>query len=158
LSFAGWQRYERLKRGSSDARKAFMAMKYGDKELDRIVDETFKPAVEQAGFELFRLTEKPRMGLIDNRLQVEIQTSRFVLADLTHDNNGAYWEAGLAEGLGKPVLYTCKKSKFRRLKTHFDTNHRLTILWEPSSPEKAAEELKATIRATFPEDATLSDD
>jgi len=159
LSFEGWKHYENLKRGATDSRKAFMAMKYNDAQLDKIVDDVFKPAVKQTGFELFKLVDKPQpAGLIDDRIRVEIQTSRFLMADLTHENRGAYWEAGYAEGLGKPVIYTCEKKKFKRLKTHFDTNHHLTILWDAENPKEAAEKLKATIRATLPEAAKLTDD
>ncbi len=158
LSFDGWQYYEKLKRGAAESRKAFMAMGYGNPELDKIVEETFKLAVKQTGFDLFALNEKPKAGLIDDRLRVEIQTSRFLIADLTHDNAGAYWEAGFAEGLGKPVIYTCEKKKFEEAKTHFDTNHHLTIPWDEKNPEEAAKKLKATIRATLPEQAKLTDD
>ena len=45
-------------------------------------------------------------------------------------NQGAYWEAGYAEGLRKPVIYTCKKSVFETEGTHFDTNHRVHVLWD----------------------------
>lgn len=159
LSFNGWERYEELKLGEVDSRKAFMAMKYGDEQLYQIVNEIFKAAVEKTGFELFKLVDRPQpAGLIDDRIRVEIQTSRFLIADLTHENRGAYWEAGYAEGLGKPVIYTCKKKKFKRLKTHFDTNHHLTILWDDVEPGKAGEELKATIRATLPSEAKLIDE
>ena len=48
--------------------------------------------------------------------------ARFVIADLSHDNNGAYFEAGFAEGIGLPVVYTCEVKKFEAKKTHFDTN------------------------------------
>ncbi len=156
LSFRGWQHYEQLKRGAVNSRKAFMAMEYGNEELDEIVDECFKPAVADTGFELYRLNEKPRAGLIDDRLRVEIRNSRFLISDLTHDNRGAYWEAGYAEGLGKPVIYTCKKDVFN--KTHFDTNHHLTVIWDAANLQEAANELKATIRATLPDEAKLSDD
>ncbi len=81
-----------------------------------------------------------------------------LLADLTHDNEGAYWEAGFAEGLGKPVIYTCEREKFKEMKTHFDTNHHLTVIWDKGDPSKAAEELKATIRATLPDEAKLEDE
>ncbi|MFA5353809.1 MAG: hypothetical protein WC291_06235 [Thermodesulfovibrionales bacterium] len=150
LSFAGWDYYEKLRHGGATYRKAFMAMKFGVPDLDRILIETFKPCVQQAGFELYNLAERPKAGLIDDRLRVEIQSSDFLLADLTHDNPGAYWEAGYAEGLGKPVIYTCEKEKFKTAKTHFDTNHHLTILWDKNEPESAGEALKATIRATLP--------
>jgi hypothetical protein len=158
LSFSGWKYFEQLKRGKSDSRKAFMAMEYGDSTLERVVDGVFKPAVYQTGFDLFRLDERPKAGLIDDRLRVEIRTSKFLIADLTHENAGAYWEAGYAEGLGKPVIYTCQKCKFRENKTHFDTNHHLTIIWDKKKPEDAASTLKATIRATLPDEARLIDD
>lgn len=158
LSFDGWEYYERLKRGAIDNRKAFMAMKYGEEPLDTIVEDVFKSAVKKTGFDLFKLVERPKAGLIDDRLRVEIQTSRFLIADLTHENAGAYWEAGYAEGLGKPVIYTCEKEKFEEQKTHFDTNHHLTVVWDVDNPQVAAEELKATIRATLPGDAKLTDE
>jgi hypothetical protein len=160
LSFDGWQYYEQLKKGAIDSRTAFMAMEYGDPELDGIVDNYFKDAVKKTGFELFRLTEKPKAGSIDDRLRVEIRNSRFLLADLTHSNAGAYWEAGYAEGLGKPVIYTCRKEIFdsEKTKPHFDTNHHLTVVWDSSNMQEAVEMLKATIRATLPDEAKLSDD
>ncbi len=82
-------------------------------------------------------------GLIDNRMRVEIRNSRFVIADLTHDNRGAYWEAGYGEGLGKPVIYLCKAEVFRAKSTHFDTSHHLTIQWDPAALNRFAEDLKA---------------
>ncbi len=86
-------------------------------------------------------------------MRVEIKRARFLIADLTHANNGAYWEAGYAEGLGKTVIYTCEQQVFddRAQGTHFDTNHHLTVKWNPENPDMAVESLKATIRATFPE-------
>jgi hypothetical protein len=158
LSFAGWEHYRELKRATSDSRKAFMAMEYGHPDLDSLFKDVLKPAVKQTGFDLFILPERPKAGLIDNRLRVEIQTSRLLIADLTHENAGAYWEAGYAEGLGKPVIYTCEKSKFEACKTHFDTNHHLTLQWDSKGPTEIAEELKATIRATLPGEAKLTDD
>jgi len=158
LSFEGWEYFQELKRGARSSRKAFMAMEYSDGALDKIVEDVFKPAVQETGFDLVRLDDSQPAGLIDDRLRVEIQTSRFMIADLTHENRGAYWEAGYAEGLGKPVIYTCEKKKFDELKTHFDTNHHLTIPWDASNPQKAAEKLKATIRVTLPDQAKLSDD
>ena len=157
LSFAGSDYYEQLRKGGVTYRKAFMAMKFGDPILDQVLERVFKPCVKQTGFKLFRLDDAPRAGLIDDRLRVEIQASDFLIADLTHDNVGAYWEAGYAEGLGKPVIYTCEKQKFEKDKTHFDTNHHLTIVWDRNSPEESGERLKATVRATLPQLATQED-
>jgi len=161
LTFDGWKRLEELKRGSYDSRKAFMAMKYGDAWVDDFFRGHLKPAAAAAGFDLVRLDENARARLIDDRLRVEIQTSKFLVADLTHGNNGAYWEAGYAEGLGRPVIYTCREDVFndkeKSKATHFDTNHHLTVLWRPDDMAGAASRLKDTIRATLPAEAKLED-
>jgi len=157
LTFDGWRFFDQINRGALTSKKAFMAMKYGDPDLDSIFNQHFKPAVAATGFELNKLDELPKAGLIDDRLRVEIRTSRFLVSDLTHENAGAYWEAGFAEGLGKPVIYTCEKGKFESQKTHFDTNHHLTVIWDMNNPQIAVEQLKATIRATLPDEAKLTD-
>ena len=158
LSFDGWENVDHLRRKSSQGIRAFMAMAFGNHDLAGIVEQHLKPAVQAAGFQLFRLDEDPRAGSIDERLRVEIRRSAFVVADLTDANLGAYWEAGFAEGLGKPVIYTCEKEAFDSKGTHFDTNHLHTVIWAKDKPESAAEELKATIRATMPHLAKMDDD
>jgi hypothetical protein len=158
VTFDGWNYYETLLKGSATYRKAFMAMKFGDADLNAVLENVFKPSAKMAGFDLFRSDEELRAGLIDDQLRVQIQSSDFLIADLTHDNLGAYWEAGYAEGLGKPVIYSCEKEKFESpQKTHFDTNHHLTVVWDKNAPEQAGDLLKATIRATLPQLAKLED-
>ncbi len=157
LTFDGWLRYDQLKRQSTSGPRAFMAMEYDDPILDEKIFPKFKSETKAAGFDLVKLTEVSRAGLIDEHLRVEIRRARFLVADLTHENSGAYWEAGFAEGLGKPVIYTCKKGIFESKGTHFDTNHSHTILWDADDPVKAARDLKATIRATLPDEARMDD-
>jgi hypothetical protein len=156
LTREGWDRYEEIRRGNIDIKKAFMAMPFGKPELDEVYKH-FKIAVAQTGFDLRRIDEQPKAGLIDDRLRIEIRTSRFLIAELTEENRGAYWEAGFAEGLGRPVIYTCEKKYFKQMKTHFDTNHHLTVLWEADKIDKAVGELKAVIRVTLPDEAILQD-
>ncbi|WGJ14627.1 hypothetical protein QEV83_18740 [Methylocapsa sp. D3K7] len=163
LTMVGWQRYEALKHAQVESRTAFMAMKFGDEELNRVVKDCFKPAVEATDFNLRVLTDSQPAGLIDDQLRVALRTARFVIADLTHGNNGAYWEAGYAEGLGRPVIYTCRKKEWderdlpSEQKVHFDTNHHLTVIWDPDKLVEAATQLKATIRNTLPAEAKMTD-
>jgi nucleoside 2-deoxyribosyltransferase len=152
LTFEGWKRFDELTRGAHAGRTAFMAMQYHDaEELKKILDDCFRRAVSETGYRLLRLDDDPRAGLIDDRIRVDIQSARFVVVDLSHDNAGAYWEAGYAEGLGKPVIYTCEEKKFIENQTHFDTNHLTTVLWSSDDYMGTADKLKATIRATIPE-------
>ena len=83
LEMLGWERYEALKKARIESRNAFMAMKFGDSELDEMVDKCFRPAVRRTGFELRRAA---------------VLSARFVISDLTHGSYGAYWEAGFGEG------------------------------------------------------------
>jgi hypothetical protein len=156
LTMAGWQRCDQLRRAEVESRRGFMAMKFDD-EMHYVVQICFKPAVAKTGYELRLLTEHQPAGLIDDQLRVAIRTSRFVIADLTHANNGAYWEAGFAEGLGRPVIYTCRREEWEERKTHFDTNHLHTIIWDRSNLDDAAMRMTATIRATLPAEATMTD-
>jgi len=158
LTVDGWRHYEALLKNRPLSKIAFMAMQYGNRELENLFLTVLKPAVAKTGFDLCKLNENPRAGLIDDRLRVEIRNSRFLVADLSHDNDGAYWEAGFAEGLGKPVIYICEETKFKKNSTHFDTNHHHTIIWNLISPNEAAQDLKATIRATLPHEAKMTDD
>ena len=109
LTMEGWERYEALRHAEVASRSVFMAMKFGDAELDNVVNGCFKGAVKRAGFVLRPMTEGQPAGLIDDQLRVALRTSRLAIADLSHGNHGAYWEAGFAEGLGRPVIYTCKR-------------------------------------------------
>jgi hypothetical protein len=157
LSMKGWNRYADLKHRSVHSNVAFMAMQFGDPELDHAFESCFVPAVRRTGFELRRVTDKQGAGNIDTQIEARIRTARFLIADLTHDNRGAYWEAGLAYGLYVPVIYTCEKGKFEREGTHFDTSHHVTIKWDRANLNAAENELVAKIRNTLPSEAILTD-
>lgn len=159
LTMQGWALYQELLRGRSDSRIAFMAMKFAEDDLNRIIASHVAPAVQATGFDLLNLQDSEKAGLIDDRIRVEIRRAKFLLADLTHHSNGAYWEAGFAEGLGKPVIYLCRRDVFndKDNTTHFDTNHHLTIEWAEETIAEDMKRLKATIRATLPGEARLED-
>ena len=150
LSLDGWEKYEEEKHGGFDGNYGFIAMKFGDDRLDAFLQDVVRPAVrEQLGIDLVDLRDVAQAGVIDDIMRVKIRDAKFVIADLTHDNNGAYWEAGYAEGLGKPVIYICEKAKFEESKTHFDVNHCTTVPWSANNPVGACEELIAVLRRSL---------
>jgi nucleoside 2-deoxyribosyltransferase len=151
LTLQGWTRAGELEHGLASEAFGFMAMQYGDTLLEQVVAEVFRPSAELAGFSLEILRDRPQAGVIDNYLRSRLKLCRFVIADLSHANNGAYWEAGYAEGLGKPVIYTCNAAVFEASRTHFDTNHCQTIVWDEANLAEAKTQLLACIRNTLPE-------
>jgi hypothetical protein len=157
LTLEGWDRYAALKQARNESRTAFMAMKFGDTELNDVVDQCFRPAVQRAGFELRVLTDNQQAGLIDDQIRSALLSARFVVADLTHGSFGAYWEAGFADGRGLPVIYTCRSAEWKQAKTHFDTNHMTTVIWDIANLSASENEMVAIIRATLRGEATHSD-
>jgi hypothetical protein len=150
LTLIGWQQYESEKRGNFSGRRGFLAMKFNDTELEEIVKDVLKPAIRTGlNYDLVDVRDVSRAGIIDNIIRAQIRDSAFVIVDLTHDNSGAYWEAGYAEGLGKPVIYICERKKFEDMKTHFDTNHCTTVLWSKDEQQQFSENLIATLRRSL---------
>jgi nucleoside 2-deoxyribosyltransferase len=153
----GWLRVEELKRAHVSSKFAFFARQFNDSDLDKLYESCLRAAVLETGYELRTVTQ--RAGLIDAVIEDEIRRCRFVVADLSNKNDGAYWEAGFAEGLGKPVIYICRAKDEHgvEITTHFDANHRHTVKWDLAAPEDFATRLKAVIRNTLLGDANQSD-
>ena len=150
LSLDEWNQYEAKKRGGFDENYGFLAMKFDDPDLNLFVKDVVKPAVkENIGYDLVDMRDRRKAGIIDEIMRRRIRDAKFVIVDLTHDNSGAYWEAGYAEGLGKQVIYICEKKKFADKKTHFDTNHCTTIMWSRDDDEGFRQELTEIIRESL---------
>lgn len=154
LTAKAWEHYAELKRGNNATNKAFLALQFNG-ELNQSFKDQLKEAVSETGFVLNTVDEEPRAGLIDDKIRLDIRNSRFVIADLTDGNKGAYWEAGFANGLGKEVIYMCKdeimNDETSQNHPHFDVSHHQCILWSKDHFEDALKKLKDTIRYTFPD-------
>ena len=150
LTLEGLKQYEDDKRGKNDGNYGFLAMQFDEEPLDDFIRNVLKPTVEkELGFEIYNMRDISRAGIIDNIMRDQIRRAEFVVADLSHDNSGAYWEAGYAEGLNKPVIYICEKKKFDDHKTHFDTNHCTTVTWSRDDDEGFRKEFIATFRRSL---------
>ncbi|MGJ0534438.1 MAG: hypothetical protein ACR65W_14475 [Methylocystis sp.] len=156
LTALGWERFEELQRAHVSSNYAFFARQFKNADLDKVYESCLRPAVQQTGFDL--RTVPQRAGPIDAIIEDDIRRCKFLIADLSDDNAGAYWEAGFAEGLGKPVIYLCRKTvDGKEKKTHFDTDHRHTVRWDLSSLDETAQQLKAVIRNSLLGDAKQDD-
>ena len=157
LTAQGWTRVEELRQAHIASKFAFFARQFNNPDLDRLFNECLQRAVAETSFELRPATQ--RAGLIDAVIEDEIRRCRFVVADLSNKNDGAYWEAGFAEGLGKDVIYICRDTDEQgiEINTHFDANHRQTVKWNLADLDDFARRLKAVIRNSLLGDAKQSD-
>ena len=101
------------------------------------------------GLEVKTARDVAQAGLIDEIIRDHIRRSELVIAELTHGNNGAYWEAGYAEGYNVPVIYMCEERAFNLQSTHFDTNHLTTVMWSVDQLEQFESNLVATVANTL---------
>ena len=135
-----------------DLSQAFVAMWF-DQSMNEAYDKGIKPAIEQAGYDAFKINEKPDVDKIDDEIIGEIRRSRFLVADFTHGDKGArgsvYYEAGFAYGLGLPVVRSCRKDIIDRNELHFDVRQHYHVVWQ--TPDELREGLENRIRALIGE-------
>lgn len=133
----GWEYVEKQSTDFSSKSKVqvFVAMKFGDKKLDKIFDEFIVTALENSGYRPYRVDrDKKNTEKIDNKIVSEIKNSRFLVADVTGQRQSVYYEAGFAQGLGIPVIWGVKNNEVGDL--HFDTRQYAHLTWE-NGPELA---------------------
>lgn len=137
----GYARVDELQKNTSQGRQVLVAMKFGDDTIP--LREAIRKGVADAGYIAIFIDEVQHNDFITPELLKHIKDSKFVVADLTHQNNGAYFEEGYAMGLGKPVIQLCKKD----VQLHFDIAQKNTIIWkaEDEIPERLTNRIKATI-------------
>lgn len=114
----GWARLEPASGGGIPGR-CFVAMSF-DKSLDAVYVDGIKPAVTDCSFTPVRV-------------------------DLV-EHNEKIFESGFAMGLGRPVVWTCRKDELA--KAHFDTRQYNHIDWE--TPQELRKKLTDRIRAIIP--------
>ncbi len=99
-------------------------MKFGD-DTNKF-REAIRAGIKKAEYSPIFIDEVQHNDLITLELLKQIRDSKFVVVDLTHQNNGAYFEEGYVMGLEKPVIQLCKKETV----LHFDIAQKNTIMWE----------------------------
>jgi hypothetical protein len=148
LTIAGWEAIEPLPRPGGIPGRCFVAMWFSEATREAY-DAGIVPAVSEAGFTPIRIDQKEHNNEITDEIMAEIRNCQFMVADFTGQRAGVYYEAGFAMGLGRPVIWCCRKDEIDKL--HFDTNHRNHIDWQ--TPVELKERLYLRIRATILERA-----
>ena len=123
----GWNALEKYKHDSAKSDQGFVAMSFSE-SMRSIYTDAIKPAITEAGYKPYRVDEDRHLEKIDAKILSEIRKSRFLVADVTEQNNGVYYEAGYAQGLGIPVIWSVRKDKIDDV--HFDTRQYRHIVWQ----------------------------
>ncbi len=159
LTRNGYERLEQLEKAWIPSGQAFVAMWF-DASMSEAYTHGIASGISPAGYSPMRIDQKDHANKIDDEIIAEIRRSRFVVADFTSgalsDANGrthslprggVYDEAGFAQGLGLPVIWTCRLDCISQV--HFDTRQFNHITWE--TPEELGTKLNNRIRSVLGE-------
>jgi len=123
----GWDYLEERERHIEERTQAFVAMSFSE-DMKSIWEGPIYNAIIKAGYKPYRVDAEPHSERIDAKIISEIKNSRFVVADVTEQKLGVYFEAGYAIGLGLTVLWCVREDDLENV--HFDTRQYNHIVWE----------------------------
>ena len=141
ISPAGWEFLEQSY-NSVDSPIAFTAMWFNS-ETDSLWANGIEPAILDAYYQPIRIDQKAFTDRVEDEIMAMIRQSRFLVADYTDHRRAVAYETGFAQGLGIPVIFTCRESDFDD--TNFDVSHYPFILWNDDNLELFREKLEKRI-------------
>ena len=147
LTIDGWQQIEKIQRNNTNNKNVFIAMSFSkEAETTRYA---IKKGISNAGYIPIVIDEITHNQQIVPELFKQIRNSKFLVIDVSEPNNGAYYEAGYASGLGKEVIFCCKRTTFddEKKRPHFDVTQKQMIIWE--TEEELTQRLGQWINSLF---------
>jgi hypothetical protein len=135
LTALGWARVEAIENGLPDSTLVFLALsnRYvanGEPADPDGLGAALRDAIAAAlpaPLSAYRVENDHSAVNITDEIVANIRRARFVVADLTCARPNVYFEAGLAMGLGKPVVFTRRAGET----AHFDVAAYKIIEWAP---------------------------
>jgi nucleoside 2-deoxyribosyltransferase len=127
VTAAGWDYLDTVARTPILSQQGFVAMSFAP-DLTRAWSIGIEPAVRSSGYAPFRVDVAPHIDRIDAKIVSEIRKSRFLVADVTGQRPGVYFEAGFAIGLDIPVFWSVREDQLKDV--HFDTRQYRHIVWK----------------------------
>ena len=126
LSFNGWLRVEEIQKLFNSINQAYVIISDKDSILGgkKSIIKVLTDLKILPKFSNYDKSSKP----VTSEIFYEIKRSMICIVDLTYHKSPVYFEAGFAEALKKPVIYTCKKDYY--IKRHFDIIHNNAIYWQ----------------------------
>jgi len=137
LTMAAWEHLEEIKKKGRSSTRCFVAMWF-DHSMTEVYDKAIASAILRAGYEPLRVDRHEHVNRIDDEIVGQIKRSRFMVADFTGQRHGVYFESGLMLGLGRSVIWMCRKDELNKDGgLHFDVRQFNFITYEsPAEAEK----------------------
>ena len=122
----------------------FVAMAFRD-DLQDAYDTAIQPAIEvDCALTVTQVSRIEHNDSVTDLIISGIRAAQIVVADVTHQRNGVYFEGGFAMGLGRIVVWMCREDDIANV--HFDTSHFNHIVWADHADLRT--KLRNRLRAT----------
>lgn len=147
FTVTGWDHLRSLSSGFM-SRNVFVAMAFtdeGGRPTSAGLRDTLRRTLESLNWKPNIVDEVGHNDGIMDKVIALINESRFVVAELTYQKSGVYYEAGYAKGKGLSVIHIVKESDLALC--HFDVKHLNIIAWK--NLEDLASKLENRIKATI---------
>jgi nucleoside 2-deoxyribosyltransferase len=115
----------------------FIASAFGYDDVDTIFSKAIVPVLKELKLRPCRVDKINHNDKIDSKIIELMHQCDFAIVDLTYARPSAYFEAGYVEGMGKKVIYICRKDHFLPKESdtlgtnrvHFDLITKNIISW-----------------------------
>lgn len=135
----------------------FVIQPFDSGKFDKRFADVYKPAIEAAGLEAYRVDKDPSVLIPIDSIEEGIRKAAVCLADITADNPNVWYELGYAFASNRPVVMVCSEERTGK-KYPFDIQHRNIIPYLSDSPsdfEQLRENLTNRIKALLQMGETL---
>ena len=109
----------------------FVIQPFDSGTFDKRFNEIYRPALEQAGLDPYRVDQDPLVQIPIEAIHDGIRSAAICLADITTDNPNVWYELGFALALDRDVVLIC--SNERESNYAFDIHHRTIIEYKTES-------------------------
>lgn len=135
----------------------FVIQPFDNGKYDKRFKDIYKPAIEAAGMEAYRVDRDPSVQVPIESIEKGIRQASVYLAEITEDNPNVWYELGYAFAAERPVVMVCASDRTGK-KYPFDIQHRSVISYSSDSPsdfEALKKSLTEKIAAIVEQDVVL---
>lgn len=105
-------------------KRCFVIQRFDGERYDKLYEQVFRPAIERADFEPYRVDRDPSASIPIEAIEKEISSADACFAELTLDAPNIWFELGYSIARSKPLCLICSDL---REKFPFDVQHRQII-------------------------------
>lgn len=110
----------------------FVIQPFDAGKFEKRYNDVYKPALEQAGFEAYRVDRDPSVDVPVESIETGIRNATICLADISTNNPNVWYELGFAFAMGRPLIMVCSNER-EDGRFPFDIQHRSIIEYASES-------------------------